>query len=53
MEERQSLYDLAHRYRKNCRICGAPVGYEEASSTDDLTTVHLECWFDLQAKEGA
>ena len=52
MEERQTILEMAHRFRKNCRICGAPIGFEESFQSDDITTVHMECFFDFQAKEG-
>ena len=51
MEERQSLYDMANRRRRNCRICGEVIGYEEAEYTDGYTTVHMNCYFDFQAQE--
>lgn len=53
MEEIKSLYDAARRFRKNCRICGEYVEAEEPFYTDGHTTVHMECFFDFQAKEVA
>jgi hypothetical protein len=51
MDERQTLYDMAHRRRKNCRICGDEIGHEEAFYTDGYTTVHMSCFFDYQCQE--
>lgn len=51
MEERQNLYDMAHRYRKNCRICGEAVAHGESFYTDGNTTVHMCCFFEHQNQE--
>lgn len=51
MDERQNLYDMAHRRRKNCRICGDEIGHEEAFYTDGYDTVHMSCFFDYQFRE--
>ena len=51
MEERQNLYDMAHRRRKNCRICGDEICYEESVYTDGYTTVHMSCFFEFQNQE--
>lgn len=52
MEERQNIFDMANRRRKNCRICGEGIGYEESVYTDGYTTVHMECHFDFLANGG-
>lgn len=51
MDERQSIMEMATRFRKNCRICGEAIGYEEPFYTDGQTTVHMDCFFEFQ-KEG-
>lgn len=52
MEERQNLYDMANRRRRNCRICGAEIAHEESVYMDGYTTVHMECHFDFLANGG-
>lgn len=49
--ERETILKMAHRFRCNCRICGECVAPGEAFYTDGYTTVHLCCFFDMQAKE--
>lgn len=51
MEDRQNLYDMSRRFRKNCRICGEHIDREEAFYSDGKTSVHLCCYFEFQAEE--
>lgn len=51
MEERQTIFDMARRFRQNCRICGEHIDREEAFYSDGQTSVHLCCFFEYQSQE--
>ena len=51
MEERQNLYDMAYRSRKNYRICGERIAREESFYMDGYDMVHMNCFFQHQRAE--